>query len=394
FYPYYNTKLIKYTAGGANLQTITEEKCLIPHELIERNQWVLWKLEKVMDKETGKQKVDKKTGELLFTKVPYQINGLPAKATDPNTWASYQDVNIHKQHYSGIGYVLTENDDYTAIDLDNCIVDGVVQDEAQSIVNSLNSYTEVSQSGEGLHIFVKGKKPGDRSRNIEKGIEMYDNKRYIAMTGNHLEGTPANINEAQDTINYLYEMLSPNKTERKLRKEDGSKLSSPKMTDDEVIQKASNAKNGDKFKTLYSGDVSSYGSHSEADQALCNLIAPYTQDYEQIDRIFSNSGLYREKWDRDDYKTNTIENAVYDRGFTYKPGTQDFQLHIKNPSNTELRKALQERRFKELEKMQQEWELNGSRGRKPSTISPVRCSIILPEYVDFILFDLEENTRV
>src|SRR5699024_2386283 len=88
----------------------------------------------------------------------------------------------------------------------------------------------------------------------------------------------------------------------------------------------SNAKNGDKFKTLYSGDISSYGSHSEADQALCNLIAPYTQDYEQIDRIFSNSGLYREKWDRDDYKTNTIENAVYDRGFTYQK--QDFQLHV------------------------------------------------------------------
>src|SRR5699024_4369525 len=163
----------------------TEEKCLIPHELIERNQWVLWKLEKVIDKETGKQKVDKKTGELLFTKVHYQINGLPAKATDPNTWSSYQDVNIHKQNYSGFCYVLTEYEDDTAIDLYNCIVDGVVQDEAQSIVNSLNSYTEVSQSGTGLHIFVKGKKMGSRSKNPEKDFEMYDKKRFIIMTGKH-----------------------------------------------------------------------------------------------------------------------------------------------------------------------------------------------------------------
>src|SRR5699024_1637819 len=111
-----------------------------------------------------------------------------------------------KQHYSGIGYVLTENDDYTAIDLDNCIVDGVVQDEAQSIVNSLNSYTEVSQSGEGLHIFVKGKKPGTRSKNSDKDFEMYDKERFIIMTGNHLEGTPIEINEAQEAINYLYDM--------------------------------------------------------------------------------------------------------------------------------------------------------------------------------------------
>src|SRR5699024_905863 len=66
-----------------------------------------------------------------------------------------------------------------------------------------------------------------------------------------------------------------------------------------------------------------------ADQALCNLIAPYTQDYEQIDRIFSNSGLYRDKWDREDYKINTIEKAVYDRGFTYKK--EDFQLHVDEP---------------------------------------------------------------
>src|SRR5699024_5114856 len=55
---------------------------------------------------------------------------------------------------------------------------------------------------------------------------------------------------------------------------------------------------------------------------------PNNHDYEQIDRRVSNSGMYREKWYRDDYKTNTIENAVYDRGFTYRPGTQDFQLHV------------------------------------------------------------------
>src|SRR5699024_1488015 len=171
----------------------------------------------------------------------------------------------------------------------------------------------------------------------------------------------------------------------------------PNMPDDEVIKIASNAKNGDKFKTLYSGDISSYGSHSEADQALCNLIAPYTQDYEQIDRIFSNSGLYREKWDRDDYKTNTIENAVYDRGFTYKRNkVYDFNLNVddKKLSSTDLKKALQIRGREEIARAQLEWEMNGKKGGKPTRLSPLSCSLILPEYVDFILFDLEENTRV
>src|SRR5699024_8052318 len=185
-------------------------------------------------------------GGLRCTKVRYQINGLPAKATDPNTWDSYKDVNIHKQHYSGIGYVLTENDDYTAIDIDNCIVDGVVQDEAQSIVNSLNNYTEVSQSGTGHHIFVKGKKMGSRSKNKDKGFEIYDKERFIVMTGDHLEETPTQINEAQDVINYLYEMYFPEQETQ--QRENNVEMRSPAMSDDKVIKLASNAKNGDKFK--------------------------------------------------------------------------------------------------------------------------------------------------
>src|SRR5699024_4171546 len=127
-----------------------------------------------------------------------------------------------------------------------------------------------------------GKKPGDRSKNPEKDFERYDKKRFIIMTGKHLEETPTQINEAQNVIDYLYEIYFPEQEERK--RVVNAELLSPNMPDDEVIKIASNAKNGDKFKALYSGDISSYGSHSEADQALCNLIAPYTPDLKQIDR--------------------------------------------------------------------------------------------------------------
>lgn len=340
------------------------ENKLIPKELTDRNQWAL-----------------------SNNKAPFQTNGERASSTDVSTWTSYEDA-INKSNH--VGYFISAHDPYTVIDLDDCIINGVITKEAKSIVESLNSYTEISQSGTGLHIFIKGNKPGERSKNSKKGFEMYDKERFMVMTGNHLEGTPIEINEAQETINYLYDMYFPVKEASEHK--DNGKLRSPIMSDDEVLKIASNAKNGNKVKALLSGDISAYGSHSEADQALCNLIAFYTQDFEQIDRIFTSSGLYRDKWDREDYKTETIDKAINDLTATYQK--QDFKLHVKNSSSIDLKKALQERRFEELEKMQQEWELNGSQGRKPSTISPVRCSIILPEYVDFILFDLEENTRV
>lgn len=322
---------------------------------------------------------------LSNNKAPFQTNGERASSTDVSTWTSYEDA-INKS--DNVGFFISENDPYTVIDLDNCIVNGEMTNEAKSIVKLVNSYTDISQSGTGLHIFVKGNKPGERSKNSKKGFEMYDKERFMVMTGNHLEGTPIEINEAQEMINYLYDVYFPIKeTEHKKNIQQ-----SPQVADDEILKIASNAKNGDKVKALLSGDISAYGSHSEADQALCNLISFYTQDFEQIDRIFTNSGLYREKWDREDYKTETIDKAINDLTATYQK--KDFKVNVRNSSSMDLKKVLQERRYEELEKMQQEWELNGSQGRKPSIISPLRCAIILPEYVDFILFDLEENTRV
>lgn len=374
------------------MQLIAEDT-LIPQELIDRSQWVLWKLENVNDKKIGQPKYDKKTGEIVQTKVPYQLNGYKAASTSADHLSSYDDVMRNVENYSGIGYVLNADDPYTAIDLDDCVIDGEITKEARSIIESLNSYTEYSQSGKGLHIFVKGKKPGTRSKNSNKGFEMYDRDRFIIMTGNHLEGTPLEINEEQEVINYLYDSyFSNSKPDTGTSIKNVDIKESPSMSDDKVMKIASNAKNGDKFKTLYSGDFTSYGSQSEADQALCNILSFYTQDFEQIDRIFTGSGLYRDKWDRQDYKANTIKKAIDGLGSTFQ--RQDFKLHVKNSASINLKEALQARHFEELEKMHQEWELNGSNGRKPTTISPLRCAIILADYVDFILFDLEENTRV
>ncbi len=91
------------------------------------------------------------------------------------------------------------------------------------------------------------------------------------------------------------------------------------MNEEEIINKLQRAKNSHIFNKLYSGDWIGYNSQSEADLALCNLIAFYTQDEAVIDSIFRHSGLYRDKWDREDYNKKTIQKAIEGQTGTYNP---------------------------------------------------------------------------
>lgn len=93
-----------------------------------------------------------------------------------------------------------------------------------------------------------------------------------------------------------------------------------RLTDDELLQRARNARNGVRFAALFdAGDWAEYGSLSEADLALCNMLAFWSNgDVEQIDRLFRRSKLIREKWDRPDYAERTITAAVENRTEFYK----------------------------------------------------------------------------
>src|SRR5699024_10880968 len=118
---------------------------VIPMELKNRDQWALSK-----------------------NKAPCQTNGERASSTEMSTWTSYEDASNKSDN---VGFFISENDPYTVIDLDDCIIDDVITNEAKTIVDTLDSFTEISQSGTGLHIFVKAKKPGNRSKNSKKSFE-------------------------------------------------------------------------------------------------------------------------------------------------------------------------------------------------------------------------------
>ena len=103
------------------------------------------------------------------------------------------------------------------------------------------------------------------------------------------------------------------------------------LTDVKVIELARSAKNSSKFEALWSGDTSGYASHSEADQALVSLLAFYTQDENQLDSLYRQSALCREKWlKRSDYRRSTIEKALSNLADTYTPSDDGARMVVGN----------------------------------------------------------------
>ena len=268
--------------------------------------WVYWKRE-VRD---GKP-----------TKVPYNPRGKgKASPTDPRTWSDYSTAAAAVKRYKGDGVGIVfhpETIDLVGVDVDHCLnEDGTLSPAAVDVVTLLNTYTELSPSGTGLHCLMRGSYEGTGRKNTEHGVELYQAGRYFTVTGNHVDGTPDAIEERTAELATLVERYftppaatpkaQPTRTTRTA--EAGSP---PPLTDAEVIDLARKAKNGDKFTRLYAGDWSGYETQSDADGALACLIAFYTRDPAQIERIMRGSKLTRDKWDRDDYLPKfTIPTAL------------------------------------------------------------------------------------
>jgi len=125
-----------------------------------------------------------------LNKIPYDRRGYPAKYTDPSTWMSYEEAVLQSQRpgYAGIGFVLHKELHIVGCDFDHCIVDGVLDPEVEGWVAKLNTYTELSFSGEGLHSLAYGKLPWKANRSGK--VEMYTDARFFVVTGRQMTGTP------------------------------------------------------------------------------------------------------------------------------------------------------------------------------------------------------------
>jgi primase-polymerase (primpol)-like protein len=248
--------------------------------------WVVWKIE-VRDGKPTKVPIDPKTGRM-------------ARSNDASTWASYDEALSYYERHSpdveGVGFQFS-NSEFTGIDLDHCRdpETGDVEPWASEIITAVYSYTEVSPSGTGIHIIVRGKLPVGVRR---KGkIEMYDSGRYFTMTGNRLPGMPRQPRErSMHDVWKRYLCDEPEKTEA----DPDTEGLTPE--DRELIKKVKTGANGHKFDCLWRGDFSGYPSQSEADMALCQILSFWAQKNAfNVDRLFRHSGLYREKWDERHY---------------------------------------------------------------------------------------------
>jgi hypothetical protein len=310
----------------------------IPEELRDTPRWVTWRYEP-----------RERDGAVTWTKVPYNANSpaaspTRASATDPTTWATVVTAVIayltgqNLGLCDGIGLVLNGTD-FTAIDLDHVVDEqGRPHDEAARIIHEVNSYTEISPSGTGLRIIARGALPAGGWRKTSKfpiPIEMYDTERYVTMTGRHLARTPMTVEARPAELAALHARVATAiDTEFAeggggKRTEVGSpRTKSPKMDDDTIVALARrDERRGKRFDQLMRGDLTDYhGDHSAADLALCSLLAYYTQDPQQIDRIFRLSKLDRLKWERVDYRERTITKAVDGREHVYSGAQADAEL--------------------------------------------------------------------
>ena len=279
-------------------------------ELKDKNLWFLWSAK------------PGKNGKV--TKVPFAANGGATGTDDAHkgTWVSFDDAESARNQFQASGLGLKIPKGFFLLDIDH---KDISDPFAQLMLSRFSSYAEVSPSGKGIHIIGQcdiTKLPvhfDDRRKKLvldseyyqkrsDIGLELYIGditNRYGTFTGNTINSLPiADCTQAVLTT-----------LDKEMRKKPKAKYSAKRDGDRavfDIVCDLRKQKNGDKFIRLYDkGDFSEYGSQSEADAALCALIAFRTgADPDAIDEVFRSSALYRSKWERDDYRENTINAGI------------------------------------------------------------------------------------
>ncbi len=307
---------------GPNLEAI-------PEELKVLKRWVVWKYVE-------------RPGAEKPTKPPYNAaTDELAESNNSVTWSTFEVAlkALETGKYEGLGFMFGYEESngitYSGVDLDN-LTSPEKWEEANQIIKFFDSYAEISPSKQGVHILFKGSKGEGRPRERTKGVEIYDKTHYFTVTGWKVKGAPATVNEREEQLREFYDKIfsspeakretDPAEEKRVIedRRPEPVALppvvshpvapANPTLSDEEVVAIASRAANGEKFRRLYNdGDISAYDDDdSSGDMALMCVLAFYTKDPAQLERIFGNSALAgREKWQkRPDYRKRTIEAAL------------------------------------------------------------------------------------
>lgn len=280
------------------------------HTLKQMRQWICW---------NARQKDGRPT------KVPCAPGGGATGTNEKyaHTWVTFEEASALAQlhGHTGVGFVIPEG--WFFLDVDHRdTTDPLVQ----TLLERFGTYAEHSYSGNGLHIYgrcdlshlpINDGKLDSRyyTKNPQNGLELYIGgitNRFAVFTGDAIQDVP--LADCTDAI--LTTLEQDMCRENAAYPTPLPPLESPEVTEEavfEIVTALRAAKNGDKFRRLYDeGDITGYGSHSEADAGLCAIIAFRAgPNPELIDAIFRRSALYRdEKWEREDYRESTIDCGI------------------------------------------------------------------------------------
>ena len=268
--------------------------------------WLLWK---------------KQTRNGRAAKVPFSAKGGSSGTSDEysNTWVTFQEAELAaaKKNADGVGFKIPNGVFFLDIDHKD-LNDPMVKD----ILKLFNSYTEYSVSGDGIHVYglcdfsklPTYEDPKDNRIKLSKdyythhpsnGLELYVGEltnRFAVYTGNMILDLPL-----QDCTSAIIDILN-----RYMRKPQKLKPTKEDKRINRVIQDLRSQHYGDKFSRLFDcGEMEGCTDHSKMDAILCALIASRVgDDMELIDSIFRRSALYRDKWEREDYREQTISWGI------------------------------------------------------------------------------------
>lgn len=261
---------------------------------------------------------------------------VPASNKKPNNWKTFDEVAAVARMLqgAGVGMCLTYEDPWTCIDLDVCneqtqrLKGEPIKPELWTseetiqryikIIDAFDSYTEISMSGYGIHVWVRGRVGAGAKYG---GVEVYSQERFMVCTGNVYRDKP--IAERQELLEKLVDQM------RQMQgRNDKSRIELLEVdaedTDTEIFERAMNAENGEKFRALCeatpcqetaNGKVHGsytklgYPTQSEADLALMSIFTFYSKSNEQCRRLFRCTSLgQREKAQKNDrYLNFTLE---------------------------------------------------------------------------------------
>lgn len=284
---------------------------LFPASMKSEPIWLVYKM--VWNAKTGKN-----------DKIPY--NPLTGFGGNRSALGVTFDVAVSKlEGFAGLGIYVEPP--YIVIDIDHCRdpLTGVVEPWAMDIIHKLDTYAEASPSLTGVHIWLKGTKPGKACR---KGIEIYSTDRFMTVTGIQIPNTPSTVNE-RDIVS-VYSRMVAGEFESKDSKEStkpagdrgiGGEFGTIRQTGTVITTKLELLMRGKIVSTTPFviedglGNSLKYPTHSEADLALATALALKNPDPALIDEEFRKSPLLRDKWkDREKYRNDTIDAAIKTAG--------------------------------------------------------------------------------